>query len=77
MPGGRPGPLAGVASPRPGRPGFLSFQSVADFTGEGKADLLWWNTGRGEVWVWLMDGTTKVSETWVATVAEIGYQIIK
>jgi len=24
-----------------------------------------------------MDGTTKVSETWVATVPDVGYQIVK
>jgi hypothetical protein len=29
------------------------------------------------VWVWLMDGTTCLSETWVATVPEVGYQIVK
>jgi len=29
------------------------------------------------VWVWLMDGTTKLSETWVATVSELGYQIVR
>jgi hypothetical protein len=31
----------------------------------------------GEVWVWLMDGTTKLSETRVATVPDIGYQIVQ
>jgi len=29
------------------------------------------------VWVWLMNGTTRVSETWVASVPEVGYQIVK
>jgi hypothetical protein len=27
--------------------------------------------------VWLMDGTTKVSETWVATVPDVGYRVVK
>jgi DNA-binding winged helix-turn-helix (wHTH) protein len=27
--------------------------------------------------VWLMNGTTKLSQTWVATVPEVGYQIVK
>jgi hypothetical protein len=28
------------------------------------------------VWVWLMDGTTRISQTWVATVPDVGYQIV-
>ena len=31
-------------------------QQVADFDGNGKADLLWWNTVRGDVWIWPMNG---------------------
>jgi DNA-binding winged helix-turn-helix (wHTH) protein len=29
------------------------------------------------VWVWLMNGTMKLSETYVATVPDTGYQIVK
>ena len=42
-----------------------------------EADLLWHHATLGEVWVWLMDGTTKLSETWVATVPDVGYRIVK
>jgi hypothetical protein len=41
------------------------------------ADILWHHATLGEVWVWLMDGTTKVSETWVGTVPDTGYRIIR
>jgi hypothetical protein len=29
------------------------------------------------VWVWLMNGAVKLSETYVASVPEVGYQIIR
>jgi hypothetical protein len=35
------------------------------------------NPEGGQVWVWLMDGTSRTSQTWVATVPEVGYQIVK
>jgi hypothetical protein len=31
---------------------------VGDFDGDGKADILWYNTSTGDVAVWLMDGTS-------------------
>ncbi|HQY47234.1 MAG TPA: VCBS repeat-containing protein, partial [Usitatibacteraceae bacterium] len=34
--------------------------AAADFSGDGKADLLWRHTS-GDTWVWLMDGTAFVS----------------
>ena len=43
----------------------------------GAAAVVEDNPGRGEVWAWLMDATTKLSETWVGTVPEVGYQIVK
>ena len=43
----------------------------------GAAAVVEDNPGRGEVWLWLMDGTAKLSQTWVATVPEVGYQIVK
>jgi hypothetical protein len=51
-------------------------QQVADYDGDAKADILWLHLTRGEVWVWLMDGTAKRSETWVATVPDTGYRIV-
>ena len=50
---------------------------TGDYNGDGKADILWHHATLGEVWVWLMDGTTRLSETWVATVPDTGYRIIK
>ena len=47
------------------------------YNGDTKADILWHHATLGEVWVWLMDGTTKLSETWVGTVPDVGYQIVK
>ena len=38
-----------------------------------KADILWHHATRGEVWVWLMDGTVKLSEYYVASVPDTGY----
>ena len=51
-------------------------QGVADFTGDGKADLLWHHATRGEVWMWTMDGTTRLADTWIATVPETEYQVV-
>ena len=31
---------------------------------------------RGEVWAWLMNGTTRTSQTYVGTVGDVGYQIV-
>jgi len=35
--------------------------ATGDYNGDGKADILWHHATRGEVWLWLMDGTTKLS----------------
>jgi hypothetical protein len=50
---------------------------TGDYNGDGKSDILWRHATRGEVRVWLMNGAAKVSETWVATVPDVGYQIVK
>jgi hypothetical protein len=50
---------------------------TGDCDGDGKADLLWHHATAGEVWVWLMDGATKLSEMWVATVSDAGCQVVK
>jgi FG-GAP-like repeat/Kelch motif len=36
---------------------------LADFDGDGKADLLWRNASTGQLYLWLMDGTTMRSGT--------------
>jgi hypothetical protein len=55
----------------------LDFQVVAmsDFTGDGKADLLWHHTTQGHVYLWEMDGATRVAETWVTSVWDTNYQV--
>jgi hypothetical protein len=45
--------------------------------GDGKADILWHQTTTGEVRMWWMDGATRLSETWVTTVPDVGYRIVK
>ncbi|MBF0318073.1 MAG: VCBS repeat-containing protein, partial [Nitrospirae bacterium] len=32
--------------------------AVADYDGNGKADILWKNTANGDVYAWFMDGVT-------------------
>jgi hypothetical protein len=34
----------------------------SDFNGDGKADILWRNSSAGEVYLWLMNGTTIASQ---------------
>ena len=36
-------------------------QGIGDFNGDGKADILWRNSTSGQVYVWLMNGTTIAS----------------
>ena len=50
-------------------------QGVGDFDDDGKGDIVWHHGTLGEVWVWRMDGTTRLSATWVGTVPDVGYQI--
>ncbi|WP_320414560.1 BACON domain-containing protein [Candidatus Magnetobacterium casense] len=45
----------------PGVPGNWKAKAIADFDGDGKTNVLWQNTGNGDVYVWFMDGTTITS----------------
>jgi Zn-dependent metalloprotease len=47
-----------------------------DFDGDGKSDILWHHATRGEVWIWGMDGTTRLSGTGVGTVPDTEYRIV-
>ena len=51
-------------------------QEVADFDGNGTADLLWWNTVQGDVWLWPMSGATVLSESYVGVVPDTNYRIM-
>jgi FG-GAP-like repeat len=39
--------------------------ATADFTGDGKADILLRNSGTGAMYLWQMDGATLTSSTFV------------
>ena len=47
-----------------------------DLTGDRKSDILWRHAARGEVWVWPMDGATRLAETNVGTVADTDWAIL-
>ena len=44
-------------------------QGVGDFDGNGTSDILWQNTSSGDVYIWLMNGTTILNQGDVETVA--------
>jgi len=48
----------------------------ADLSGDGKADILWHHATRGEVWLWPMNGATRVSQAYVDAVPDVDYQIV-
>ena len=43
----------------------------------GRLTSLWRHATQGDVWVWLMNGPVKLSETYVGTVPDTGYQIVR
>jgi len=50
-------------------------KGVGDFDGNGKADILWQNSTSGQLYVWLMNGTTLVSSGSPATVSDTTWLI--
>jgi hypothetical protein len=70
------------ATPKPGGriyidrvdPGYV-VKGVGDFDANGKADIVWHHATTGEVWVWPMNGTTRLAQVWVGSVPDTGYQI--
>ena len=70
------------AAPKPGGqvyidlvdPGYV-VKGVGDLDADTKADIVWHHATLGDVWVWLMNGTTRLDQIWVGTVPDTGYQI--
>ncbi len=46
---------------------------VADFTGDGKADILWRETATGKTVVWTMNGATKTASAYTSASAGTGW----
>ena len=51
-------------------------KGVGDLDADTKADIVWHHATTGEVWVWPMNGTTRLDQVWVGRVPDVGYQIV-
>jgi hypothetical protein len=49
--------------------------NLSDFTSDLKSDILWRHAARGDLWLWPMDGASRVSESYVRTVADTNWEI--
>ena len=60
--------MNGISISNQGTPGTLSPSSgwsiagIGDFNGDGMADVIWQNSNTGDVYIWLMNGTTITSQ---------------
>jgi hypothetical protein len=45
-------------------------RQLADFNGDGKADILWRETASGSSYLWLMNGATAVGAGYTASQAD-------
>ncbi|PSB15514.1 DUF4347 domain-containing protein [Phormidesmis priestleyi ULC007] len=50
-------------------------EGIADFTGDGKLDLLWRNYQTGEIATWNLNGTTFVDVSYLLPVTDLSWQI--
>ena len=50
--------------------------ALGDFNGDGKLDIAWRHATSGQVFVWLMNGTTVMGSGSPGTVADLAWQII-
>jgi hypothetical protein len=56
-------------------PGYV-IKGSGDLNLDSKSDIVWHHATTGEVWVWLMDGTSRISQTHIGTVPDVGYEIV-
>jgi hypothetical protein len=59
---GRVNGNAACTNPNPNpNPNPAAFAATGDFNGDCKSDILWQNSGTGQVYMWLMNGTSILS----------------
>ena len=49
--------------------------ATSDVGRDGRSDVVWHHSTGGDVWVWIMNGTVPLSQTYLATVADTDWQI--
>jgi hypothetical protein len=54
---------------------WLDPVGVADFTGDGKADILWRENTNGKTVLWTMDGVTKTASAYTSASAGLNWEI--
>ena len=47
----------------------------SDFNGNLKSDVLWRHESGGDLWLWPMDGATRLSESYVRTIADTNWEV--
>jgi hypothetical protein len=47
----------------------------ADFTGSRRSEILWHGATQGDVWLWPMNGTTPLAQTYVGAVADTSWEV--
>ena len=70
------------AAPKPGGQVYIDrvdpayvMKGVGDLDADTKADIVWHHAATGEVWVWPMNGTTRLDQVWAGSVPDTGYQV--
>ncbi|MCB9655069.1 MAG: VCBS repeat-containing protein [Deltaproteobacteria bacterium] len=57
-------------------PAAWEISATADFNGDGKADILWRNTGTGDLYITHMDGMAVKTEVWIYNEADTSWHIL-